>query len=89
MGQSASPSANAEVLTIRISEDGICHVSDASTPCDQLGPLLLTAHSAPRNTHLYIMVDRTSKYELVAAALESLQRAGFGKIGFVNYNETE
>jgi biopolymer transport protein ExbD len=82
-GQSASPDANADVLTIRISEDGVCHFLDASTPCDQLGQYLLTKHLA-QNGHVHIAVDRTSKYELVAATLESLDRAGFNKVGFVN-----
>jgi biopolymer transport protein ExbD len=89
MGQSASPDANAEVLTIRISEDGVCHVLEVSTPCDQLGPYLLTTHLAQKNGHVHIVVDRASKYELIAATLESLQRAGFGKIGFVNYDEPQ
>ncbi len=84
---SASPpkgwlDANADVLTIRISEDGICHVLDDSMPCDQLRPYLLTKHLA-QNGHVHIVVDRTSKYELVAGTLESLQGLGL-KIGFVN-----
>jgi hypothetical protein len=84
---SASPpkgwlDTNADVLTIRISEDGICHVLDDSMPCDQLRPYLLTKHLA-QNGHVHIAVDRTSKYELVAATLESLQGLGL-KIGFVN-----
>jgi hypothetical protein len=42
LGRTTQPSgndANADVLTIRISEDGVCHLLDASTPCDQLGKL--------------------------------------------------
>jgi biopolymer transport protein ExbD len=83
LGQSASPDANAEVLTIRISEDGVCHFLEVSTPCNQPGEYLLAKHLA-ENGHVHIAVDRTSKYELVAATLESLQRARFGKLGFVN-----
>ena len=84
---SASPpkgwlDANSDVLTIRISEDGVCHILDASAPCDQLGQNLLTRHLA-QNAHVHIVVDRNSKYELVAATLKSLQGLGF-KIGFVN-----
>jgi hypothetical protein len=84
---SASPpngwlDANADVLTIRISEDGICHVLDDSMPCDQLRQYLLTKHLA-QNGRVHIAVDQTSKYELVAATLESLQGLGL-KIGFVN-----
>jgi hypothetical protein len=86
---SASPpngwlDANADVLTIRISEDGVCHFLEASAPCDQLGRNLLAKHLA-QNGHVDIVVDRTSKYEFVAATLKSLQGLGF-KIGFVNYD---
>lgn len=84
---SASPpkgwlDANADVLTIRISGDGLCYFLDASAPCDQLGQSLLTKHLA-QNGHVHIVVDRTSKYEWVAATLKSLQGLGFN-IGFVN-----
>jgi hypothetical protein len=79
-----SRDANLDVLTVRISEDGVCHFLDASTSCDQLGQYLLTKHLA-QNGRIYIAVDRSSKYELVAATLESLRGTGF-KIGFVNYD---
>jgi biopolymer transport protein ExbD len=82
MGQSAPSNGDADVLTIRISADGVCHFLDTSTPCDELGNYLLSKHLA-QNGHVHIAVDRTSKYELVAAALGSLDRAGF-KVGFVN-----
>ena len=84
MAQSASPDANADVLTIRISEEGVCHLLDDSTPCDRLGQYLLMKQLA-QNKHIYIAVDRNSKYELVAATLESLEGLGF-KVGFVNYD---
>jgi len=83
MAQNTSPDTHADVLTIRISEDGVCHFLDASTPCNQLGQHLLTKHLA-QNGHVHIVVDRSSKYELVVATLESLDRTGF-KVGFVNY----
>jgi biopolymer transport protein ExbD len=82
--QSAPPDANPDVLRVRISEDRVCHLLDASTPCDQLGRYLLTNHPA-QNGRIYIAVDRSSKYELVAATLESLRGTGF-KVGFVNYD---
>jgi hypothetical protein len=84
MAQTAPPDANLDVLTVRISEDGVCHLLDASTACDQLGQYLLTKHLA-QNGHIHIAVDRSSKYELVAATLESLRGTGF-KVGFVNYD---
>lgn len=80
--QSELIDANTDVLTIRISEDGVCHLLDASTPCDQLGQYLLTKHLA-QNGRIHIEVDRSSKYELVVATLESLRGTGF-KVGFVN-----
>jgi len=82
--QSASPNANMDVLTVRISEDGVCHFFDDSAPCEQLGKYLLTKHIA-QNRHIHIAVDRASKYELVTATLESLRGTGF-KVGFVNYD---
>jgi biopolymer transport protein ExbD len=84
MAQSASPDANTDVLTVRISEDGVCHFLDDSAPCEQLGKYLLTKHLA-QNGHIHIAVDRASKYELVAATLKSLDGTGF-KVGFVNYD---
>jgi biopolymer transport protein ExbD len=80
-GQSASSDPNADPLTIRISEDGVCHFLDDSAPCDQLGQYLLMKQLA-QDKHIHIVVDRTTKYELVAATLESLEGLGF-KIGFI------
>jgi biopolymer transport protein ExbD len=80
--QGASPDANTDVLTVRISADGVCHFLDDSSPCEQLGKYLLTKHLA-QNRHLHITLDRDSKYELVAATLKSLEGMGF-KVGFVN-----
>jgi biopolymer transport protein ExbD len=81
MGQSA-PSDVVADSTIRISADGICHVQDSSMPCVDVAQYLLSKHLA-KNRHVHIVVDATSKYESVAAALKSLQNAGL-KIGFVN-----
>jgi TonB family protein len=82
LGQSASPDANADVLTIRISEDGVCYFLNDSAPCDRLGQYLLMKQLA-QSGHIHIAVDRTAKYELVAATLQSLDGTGF-KFGFVN-----
>ena len=83
MGQSA-PSDVVADSTIRISADGICHIQESSMPCVDVAQYLLSKHLA-QNGHVHIIVDATSKYESVAAALKSLQSAGF-KIGFVNYS---
>jgi len=51
-------------------------------PCVDVAQYLLSKHLA-QNGHVHIIVDATSKYESVAAALKSLQSAGL-KIGFIN-----
>jgi biopolymer transport protein ExbD len=84
MAQSESTDSNTNILTIRISEDGVCHFLNDSAPCEQLGEYLLKKHLA-QNGHIHIAVDRASKYELVAATLKSLDGTGF-KVGFVNYD---
>ena len=82
-GRLASPAAIDEDLTIQISGDGICHL-DSSVPCVDLGRYLLSKQLG-QNGHVNIKVDKDSKYELVAATLESLRGTGF-KVGFVNYD---
>jgi biopolymer transport protein ExbD len=84
IAQSASSDANMDLLTVRISEDGVCHFLDDSAPCEKLGQYLLTKHLT-QNRHIHIAVDRASKYELVAATLKSLEGTGF-KVGSVNYD---
>jgi biopolymer transport protein ExbD len=81
MAQNASQDADAPVLTIGLSADGICHIADISFPCDQLGPQLASRHLAP-NGQVHISVDPNAKYQIVAAFVESLRGAGI-KIGFV------
>ena len=82
IAQSSSHDLKTEVLTVRISADGVCYFLEDSAPCDKLGKHLLTKHLAT-NAHLHIAVDRASRYELVAATLKSLQGTGF-KVGFIN-----
>lgn len=82
-GRLASPAASDEALTIRISADGVCHL-DSSVPCVDLGRYLLSRRLT-QNGHVSIKVDKDSKYELVAATLESLRGTGV-KVGFVNYD---
>ncbi len=84
VAQSESPDANTDVLTVRMSEDGVCYFLDDSASCDQLGEYLLTMHLA-QNKHIHITVDRASQYDLVAETLKSLDGMGF-KVGFVNYD---
>ena len=81
MGQSAPSDVIAE-STIRISADGICYIQDRPMACADVAQYLSSKHLA-KNGYVHIIVDPTSKYESVAAALKSLQSAGL-KIGFVN-----
>jgi len=84
LGQSASSDADGRALRVRISADGICYFLDTSAPCDMLGEFLLSNHLA-LNGHADIQVEKLSRYETVAATLESLRRAGFTeKVGFIN-----
>lgn len=82
LGQSTPPDVKVEPVAIRLSADGTCHFLDIAKPCAELGQYLLSKHLV-RDGHLHITVDRTARYEVVAAALKSLQSEGF-KIGFVN-----
>jgi biopolymer transport protein ExbD len=81
-GQGAPSDTSADALRIRVSADGTCYSLDLSTSFVDVGRYLSSKHLA-QNGHVDVVVDRASKYELVAAALKSLQSAGFGHIGFV------
>lgn len=85
IGQSAP--SNAEVLTIFVSADGVCHVLDTFMPCGELAQYLKSKHLA-QDGHVHIAVDKTLKYDVVAATLKSLQGAGF-KVGFVQYDPSQ
>jgi biopolymer transport protein ExbD len=82
-GQGVPSNTDENVLTIRISADGVCSFLDSSTPCAEVGRYLLSKHLA-QDGHVHIVVDRASQYEMVAATLKSLDSAGFKKVGFVN-----
>jgi biopolymer transport protein ExbD len=81
-GQNAPSGSGDGVLMIRISVDGICYFLDTSAPCEKLGSYLRSMNLA-QDGHVHIAVDKSSKYELVAATLKSLDGYGF-KVGFVN-----
>jgi biopolymer transport protein ExbD len=89
LGQSASSEADGRAFRIRISADGICYFLDTSARCDMVGEFLLSNHLA-LNGHVDIQVEKLSRYETVAATLESLRRAGFTeKVGFVNIQPSQ
>jgi biopolymer transport protein ExbD len=87
-GRLASRAASHEVLTIQISAVYFCHFLDSSVPSVDLGRYLVSNHLA-QDARVNIKVDEDTKYELVAATLESLQRAGFKrKLRFVSGTDT-
>jgi biopolymer transport protein ExbD len=79
-GRGAPSEARVDVLTMRVSAEGICYFLDFSTPCVDVGHYLLSKHLA-KNGHVDIVVDRASKLEMVTATLKSLRNAGFDKVG--------
>jgi biopolymer transport protein ExbD len=81
-GQNAPSDVSADVLTIRLSADGICHIRKRPMPCADVAHYLSSRHLAP-DWHVHMVVDRATKYEQISAALKSLQSAGL-KVGFVN-----
>ena len=82
LGQNVPSDVSADVLTIRISADGICHIRKRPMPCAEVAQYLSSKHLAA-DGHVHVVVDRAAKYEQVTAALKSLQSAGL-KVGFVN-----
>jgi len=46
MAQSVTVDGTTDVLTIRIAEDGVCHLLEDSTPCERLGNYLAEKHLA-------------------------------------------
>lgn len=72
-----------ELLTIHVSADGVCRFLDFSSPCALLGGNLIATHHN-HHVELAFEIDPATKYEVVRAMMESLQRAGIAKIGCVN-----
>jgi len=81
MAQRVPSAVHDKVLTIRIAVDGICYFLDTSAPCEKLGAYLLGMHLA-QDGHVHIIVNKLSRYEVVAVTLKSLDQAHF-KVGFV------
>jgi biopolymer transport protein ExbD len=89
MGQSAPTNTGDDVLMVRISADGNCYFLNTSAPCEELGAYLLSMHLAQEG-ELHLGVDKFARYELVAATLESLERAGLKvKVGFVHVEPSQ
>jgi biopolymer transport protein ExbD len=74
-------------LRVHISEAGKCSVpGHEEVPCGGLGGYV-KALNAQSSCDILIVVDRESQYAFVEAALSSLQKAGFKRVGFVNDNQ--
>ena len=89
MGQSAPTNPGVDVLTVHISANGNCYFLNTSAPCEKLGTYLLSMHLA-QDGELQLGVDKFARYEIVAATLESLERAGLKiKVGFVHVEPSQ
>jgi biopolymer transport protein ExbD len=75
------------VREINISAGNACRINEVAVACDSLGSRLKALHIAS-TCHVHIAVDRSSTYEEVRSALQSLREAGYIKVGFVNFAET-
>jgi hypothetical protein len=68
---------------IYISSENGCRFNTVTSPCDSLG-LRLNSLRIAGTCEVRIAVDRSSKYQPVSHALQSLHDAGFVDLGFVN-----
>jgi len=69
--------------SIHISAGNACRIDEVEVPCDSLGARL-KAIPVASTCDVHITVDKSSTYEVVRSALESIREAGYVKIGFVN-----
>jgi hypothetical protein len=88
LGQDAPVDARAKVLTIRVSDNGVCYFQHIAKPCSEIGQYLVSTHLA-RDSSLRIVADSTVRYEMIEVTIKSLQDARFGKLGVVNSDVTE
>jgi biopolymer transport protein ExbD len=72
--------------SIHISAGNACRIDEVKVPCDSLGARL-KAIPVASSCDVHITVDKSSTYEAVRSALESIREAGYVKIGFVNAGE--
>ena len=71
------------VLELDIGADSLCRLWGTSMNCEEVGPYLRDTLHVPVSTDIHLAVLRTWKYEVAAKMLESLNRAGYQKLGFV------
>jgi hypothetical protein len=76
--------ASAEELSsteVYVNQDGSCTVLSQAVPCKDVGAKLGAAH-VPLSGAIVVNASRLATYEMVAAAMESLQRAGYAIVHF-------
>jgi biopolymer transport protein ExbD len=69
-------------LDVGISNAGACTVADTPVSCGELGSYISGLRAGPRCAIL-VKVDKRARYEVVMAALSSMQKSGFTNISFV------
>jgi biopolymer transport protein ExbD len=76
--------ASAEVPSapeVYVNEDGSCTVLSQVIPCKDVGERLSAAHLPP-SRKVVVNASRLATYEMVGAAMHSLQNAGYVNVGF-------
>ena|ERR1700744_4293556 len=69
--------------SIHISAGNVCRIDAVEVPCNALGARLKAIPMAS-TCEVHITVDKSTTYEVVRGAVESIREAGYVKIGFVN-----
>jgi hypothetical protein len=74
----AEPPSSLEVF---VRDDGSCIVLSQDTPCKDVGARLGAAH-VPVGATIVVNGSRLTTYEMVGAAMHSLQQAGYTNVQF-------
>jgi biopolymer transport protein ExbD len=72
--------------SIHIFAGNVCRIDEVEVPCESLGARL-KAIPVASTCDVHITVDKSSTYNEVRSALESIREAGYVKIGFVNSSD--
>jgi biopolymer transport protein ExbD len=68
-------------IEVVVAGDNTCHVNQSTYSCDELG-LILRSMGANPKCDLHIRAEKEARVEITAAAMASLAKAGFAKVGF-------
>ena len=81
----AVPAQTKQDCLITINSDGTCDAAGLHVPCSEIGPKLRQA-GIPADVHIRLGLDRTVKYDVVSATIQSVMNAGFMnlKMGSIN-----